>query len=84
MTTEIMNSRPCIIRGCSQPGVCRDDKYDTKSLAEEGSIEVDATIKEWWLCNEHAVEFLFPIIDAACGNTFDGIMKDFRKEGMLG
>jgi len=82
-SVEILNSRPCILKGCDAPGVCWDDKYDTKTIADPDLLRADAGNKEYWLCQEHATEYLFPIIDASVGYTVDGILRDFRKDGMF-
>lgn len=86
----------CVVKGCPYTPVCLDDKGYT---LPKGSAEVSAFDGHWapvfemregledareiWYCREHAVQFLFPLIDQAKGNTMTDIMKDFAAEGML-
>lgn len=38
---------------------------------------------EYWLCQAHAEEYLWPIIDSSVGYTKEALLKDFRDEGVF-
>lgn len=73
---------PCIVRTCEELGVILDDRNYTKWNADLFKEPTEAN-REIWYCQEHAKQYLFPIIDNIAGNTMDSILKDFKKDGML-
>lgn len=87
---------PCIIKGCNETGVCLDfNNYTQKQagivldlFADDEALEDAANLdpeisREVWYCNEHAIKYLFPIIDVVAGNTSFHILRDFVEEGIM-
>jgi len=74
---------PCVLKGCEELGVILDDRNYTKWNADLFIDEYPSSGREIWYCSTHAQEYLFPLIDAALGNTVDAMLKDFSKDGML-
>lgn len=83
--------KPCVIKGCPYPPICRDSKNYTKwksgpipgveySDYDPEEFEADGGA---CFCREHAVQYLFPAIDAAKGNTVEGILQDFAADDMM-
>lgn len=84
--------RTCIVKGCSQDPVCQDTKNYVKYRSQdplsgsgpsfdydEGALEGD---REIWFCQEHAKDFLFPLIEQACGYTTQAIVQESVKQGL--
>ena len=77
----------CVIKGCPAKPVCLDFKNYTKWRDVDPFItDFDEAVlnsdREIWFCSEHAVTYLFPVIDAATGYTTRDIVNDFKLEGM--
>ena len=73
---------PCVVRSCEELGVCLDDRNYTKWNADLFK-EPTAGEREIWYCQEHARQYLFPLIDRLAGNSLEPILKEFKKDGML-
>ncbi len=93
-----MSDRFCIVRKCPFKPVCKDEKAytlmyapkapyplygDTVSLPFDVDEESFSEGREVWYCREHAVQYLFPMIDQAKGNTTEGILEDFARDDMM-
>ena len=73
----------CVLEGCEALGVCLDDKNFTKWNHDLFKPIEASSDREIWYCQEHAIEYLFPLIDAQSGFTTDAILRDFSKDGMF-
>ena len=81
----------CIVKGCSEDGICLDRNNYTQQRAEMGLFDdddfraelLDGQPREIWYCREHALKYLHPMIDVACGNTSARILGDFYEEGLM-
>lgn len=85
----------CVVKNCPYKPVALDDKGYTLPQNPGNGFEGDTIgVFEWndsvpqdsrqiWYCREHAVQYLFPLIDQAKGNTMTGILQDFKDDGMM-
>ena len=81
--SDQLSERFCIVRGCPGEPVCLDNANYTKYRDNLPFAAIDEALeREIWFCNEHAVQFLFPLIDAKYNNTTDALIADFKKEGL--
>lgn len=76
----------CVVMGCPFKAIVQDTKNYSKWRQDKLPIEEMGPLdegREIWYCREHAIQYLFPIIDDIMGNSTDAILGEFKTDGML-